>query len=94
MNSSRQQVLHLWLASSALDSAVIGWAFFDGTEGAGPQPVGDPPYATGVAALVEGWHLLQVSQLIPSHPGTERNTSFLKHEFVFTRVISPSEPST
>jgi hypothetical protein len=78
----------LWLASSALDSRVLGWSFFDGTAGAGPQPAGDAPYASGVAALVDGWRLLQMSPLIPPIPGHERDTSFLKHEFLFERIIT------
>jgi hypothetical protein len=85
--SARQQVLFLWLASSSLDATVLGWAFHDGTAGAGPQPDGDPPYASGVAALVDGWRLLQVSPLVPAAPGHERETSFLKHEFVFERIV-------
>lgn len=85
--STRQQILILWLASPSLDAAVLGWSFFDGTAGAGPQPTADPPYATGLAALVEGWRLLQMSALVPPTPGHERETSFLKHEFVFERII-------
>ena len=85
--SARQQVLMMWLASSSLDSRVLGWSFFDGSAGAGPQPQDDPPYATGVAALVDGWRLLQMSPLTPLAPGHERETSFLKHEFVFERMI-------
>lgn len=87
MSAPRQQVLHLWLSSPALDSNVIGWAFYDGTAGVGPVPEGDPPYPNGLAALVEGWYLLQVSPLWPASPGQERETSFLNHEFVFTRVL-------
>ncbi len=83
----RQQVLMLWLASSGLDGRVLGWSFFDGTNGAGPQPDGDPPYATGTVALVAGWRLLQMSPLSPPTPGHERETSFLKHEFVFERLV-------
>lgn len=83
----RQQVLVLWLANSSLDSNVLGWSFYDGTDGAGPQPHGSPPYANGVTALIDGWHLLQMSQLIPATSGQERETSFLKHEFVFQRVV-------
>ena len=52
--SARQQVLMMWLSSPSLDSRVLGWSFFDGTAGAGPQPVADPPYPSGVAALVDG----------------------------------------
>lgn len=85
--STRQQVLMMWLASPSLDSRVLGWSFFDGTAGNGPQPAGDPPYPTGVAALVDGWRLLQMSPLIPPIPGHERDTSFLKHEFVFERLV-------
>lgn len=77
----------MWLASSSLDSRVLGWSFFDGTAGEGPQPQDDPPYATGAAALVDGWRLLQMSPLTPPVPGHERATSFLKHEFVFERMI-------
>ena len=85
--SVRQQVLMLWLASPSLDSRVLGWSFHDGTAGAGPQPAADPPYASGVAAMVDGWRLLQMSPLIPPTPGHERETSFLKHEFLFERLI-------
>ena len=92
MTVERQQVLHLWLASPAMDSGVIGWSFYDGAAGLGPVPAGDPPYSSGVAALVDGWRLIQVSQLLPAPAGSERTTSFLKHEFVFTRLVVPTDP--
>jgi hypothetical protein len=91
--TARQQVLVLWLASPALDAHVLGWAFHDGTAGTGPQPGGDPPYPTGVAALVEGWRLIQMSPLVPPAAGLERTTSFLKHEFVFERLIDQAPSS-
>jgi hypothetical protein len=31
--------------------------------------------------------MLQMSPLIPPVPGHERETSFLKHEFVFERLV-------
>lgn len=84
----RQQVLYLWLGTSALDAEVLGWAFHDGTQGAGPAlPEGEPPYATGVAALEDGWCLLQSAQLLPPLPGAEHTTSFLQHEFLFERRV-------
>ena len=85
--TQRQQILLLWLSSSALDSNVVAWAFHDGTAGAGPQLDADPPYTTGVAALVDGWRLMQMSPLIAPTPGNERETSYLKHEFLFERFI-------
>lgn len=80
----------MWLASPVLDSRVLGWSFYDGSAGAGPQLQGDPPYMSGTAALVDGWRLLQMSPLLPPAPGTERDTSFLRHEFVFERLVDAS----
>jgi len=84
----RQQVLVLYLATSALDSRVVGWSSYDGTGTA--QPVSgdgdEPPYATGVEALADGWRLLQASQLLPPYPGHEHDVSFLKHEFFFEKL--------
>jgi hypothetical protein len=85
--TQRQQILMLWLSSSSLDSGVVAWSFHDGTAGAGPQLESDPPYKSGVAALVDGWRLIQMSQLLPHAPGNERETSYLKHEFLFEKLI-------
>ena len=54
---TRQQVLVLYLSTSALDSGVVGWSRYDGTGSTNPT-TGDsdePPYETGVAALRDGW---------------------------------------
>jgi hypothetical protein len=86
---ARQQVLYLWANGSGLDSGTIGWAFHDGTEGTGPQlPGSSPPYPNGVAALRDGWMLLQSSQLVPPQPGEEHVNSYLEYEFVFERRVS------
>jgi hypothetical protein len=82
----RQQILYLWAAGSAIDSPTIGWAFHDGTDGvaAGP-PDRDPPYASGLDALRDGWFLLQSAQLVPPAPGQEHTNAYLQYEFVFER---------
>ncbi|MFI6488878.1 hypothetical protein [Streptomyces sp. NPDC050564] len=90
----RQQVLVLYLSTSALDSWVVGWARYDGTGRTTPTS-GDsdePPYETGVDALLDGWRLIQASQLDPPSPGREYGTSFLKHEFFFERIIDLRDP--
>lgn len=88
--SRRQQVLFLYLASSALDDRVVAWSHYDGA-GEGPtpplDPAASPPYATGVDALRDGWRLLQVSPLLPPAPGAERRVSYLRHEFVFEKLV-------
>jgi hypothetical protein len=89
----RQQVLVLYLATSALDADVVGWARYDGTGRTSPT-TGDsdePPYRTGLDALLDGWRLFQAAQLIPPYPGHEYDTSYLKHEFLFERLAQQAE---
>jgi hypothetical protein len=90
---TRQQVLFLYLASSALDTRVVAWSSYDGA-GEGPTPPVEadptPPYATGVDALRDGWRLLQASPLQRHLPGHERDTDFLLHEFIFERLVETS----
>jgi hypothetical protein len=85
----RQQLLVLYLATSALDSEVVGWSRYDGTGRTSPTTGDseDPPYDTGVAALRDGWRLIQAAQLIPPYPGHEYDVSFLKHEFFFEKLV-------
>ena len=84
----RQQILYLWLAESALDMETIAWAFHDGTAGTGPQlPETEPPYPTGLAALQQGWCLIQSPAPAPLYPGTEYTAAYLANEFVFERRI-------
>ena len=84
--TEKQQVLNLWLAESALDTFVIGWAFYDGTSGYIPTiPLEDPPYKIGTDALKDGWFLIQSPALPMSLPGSEHNISYLPNEFVFER---------
>jgi hypothetical protein len=85
----RQKVLVLYLENSALDSRVIGWAEYDGT-GRTRRMAGDadePPYATGLAALMDGWRLFQASQLAPHPRGEEFDLAYLKYEFFFERIV-------
>lgn len=85
----RQQVLVLYLANSSLDARVIGWASHDGTGRSRPT-AGDadqPPYETGLDALLDGWRLFQAAPLRPPAPGHEYDTSFLQHEFFFEKLV-------
>ena len=87
--SARQQVLVLYLKDSALDSNVLGWAEYDGT-GQHNHYTGDstePPYSTGLDALLDGWRLIQASPLIAHAPGAEFQTSYLKFEFFFEKLV-------
>lgn len=89
----RQQVLVLYLKNSALDSGVAAWALYDGT-GRDRHMSGDadePPYQTGLAALRDGWRLIQASPLLDHQSGDEFRTGYLKYEFFFERLIDMDE---
>ena len=88
MNSEtqRQQVLFLYLEHSNLDGRVVAWTFHDGA-GDRSDLEGSPPYASGTAALRDGWRLIQASPVPQRMPGAERVTGRLEHEFVFERLV-------
>jgi len=89
MPKLRQKVLVLYLANSALDAPVVGWAQYDGT-GKTLHMAGDseePPYKTGLEALTDGWRLLQASQLLPHARGEEFDLAYLKYEFFFEQMV-------
>ena len=84
----RQQVLVLYLRNSALDSGVVAWARYDGT-GRETHMAGDgeePPYASGLAALRDGWRLIQASPLVDHAVGAEFRTGYLRYEFFFEKL--------
>ncbi len=79
----------LYLASSALDTHVVAWAHYDGT-GRARHMAGDsedPPYLTGLAALQDGWRLIQASPLVSHATGAEFRTDYLKYEFFFEKLV-------
>ena len=47
----------------------------------------EAPYATGLDALLDGWRLLQMSQLLAHERGHEYDTAYLPYEFVFERLV-------
>jgi hypothetical protein len=88
MSKRRQKILVLYLANSALDSRVKSWSVYDGT-GRAHYTTGDsdqPPYETGLDALLDGWRCIQFPQLLPPYPGMEYTTSFQRNEFVFEKL--------
>ena len=68
---------------------MIAWAQYDGT-GETLHMSGDsdePPYPTGLDALLDGWRLFQMSPIRPEPPGDPFTTSYLKYEFAFEKRV-------
>ena len=78
----------LWLHTPDLNSAVGAWAIYDGT-GRESQTTADseePPYHSEVAAMKDGWRVMQLPQQFPAYPGMEYNTSYLKFEYILEKM--------
>jgi hypothetical protein len=85
----RQQLLLLYAATSSPESPVGAWSMFDGT-GRQAHMAGDaaePPYASVVEAMRDGWRVIQLSTLAAAPAGAEHDTSFLKYEFVLEKLV-------
>ncbi len=87
--SLRQQVLVLYLATSALTARVVSWAFYDGAGDEDSETGDNPeaPFATGLDALRAGWRLLSAAPILPASPGLDHVTSYQKFEFFFERMV-------
>jgi hypothetical protein len=85
----RQQLLVLYTANSSPESAVGAWSIFDGT-GRETHMAGDagtPPYPSVLAAMRDGWRVIQLPALQPAAPGAEHETAFLRYEFVLEKLV-------
>ena len=87
MNRSRQELLFLYSENSDLASPARAWSRYSG---AGTHhrsgDLDEAPYPSVVAAMQDGWRVLQVSQLLPPMPGADMiATSFLKFEALLER---------
>jgi hypothetical protein len=85
----KQQLLVLYATSSSPDSPVGAWSIFDGT-GRERHMAGDgdePPYPSVLAAMRDGWRVIQLPQLRPAAPGAEHDTAFLQYEFVLEKLV-------
>jgi hypothetical protein len=91
----RQQLLILYLANSDLGSPAQAWSLYDGAAGktgmAGDSET--PPYPTALAAMQDGWRVIQLPVLQPPRAGHEHETSYLKFEVVLEKLVTLPEAS-
>ena len=85
----KQKLLILYASNSSLDSPIGAWSLFDGT-GREKHMAGDaeqPPYASVLAAMRDGWRVIQLPQLREAPRGEEHATGFLPYEFVLEKMV-------
>lgn len=82
----------LCLANPDLDSRVVAWSSYDGT-GKTYAMAGDadePPYPSVLAAMKDGWRVIQFPPLLAAAPSLEHRTGFLRFEYVLEKLVDPS----
>jgi hypothetical protein len=87
--SLRQQLMFLYLSHANPTSRTTAWSFFDGT-GKERWQTGDcdkSPYDSVVAAMQDGWRVIQVAQQQGPGLHAEHRTSYLQYEFVLERLV-------
>lgn len=93
MSTLRQQVLIMYLATSDLASPTVAWALYDGASPArarqmqtGDSP--EPPYASVLEAMRDGWNLFHMAALPTYLPGHEHETGHLPYEYALERKVA------
>lgn len=92
MSRLRQQILILHLAISSLEGKTVAWALFDGAAPTDQPQMqsGDtatPPYDSVLAAMRDGWNVLQLPTLPVYIPGHEHESGHLPYEYVLERKV-------
>jgi len=85
----KQKLLILYATNSSPDSPIGAWSLFDGT-GREKHMAGDaeePPYGSVLAAMRDGWRVIQLPQLSAPAAGAEHATAFLQYEFVLEKMV-------
>ena len=88
----RQQILILHLSSPDLSSSTVAWALFDGASAPDKRQMqsGDedtPPYPSVLAAMRDGWFVIQIPTLPYFVHGQEHETGHLPYEYVLERRV-------
>ncbi|MEO2003975.1 MAG: hypothetical protein ABGY41_07725 [Candidatus Poribacteria bacterium] len=86
LKTPRQSVLYLYSKSTNMRSGIASWALFDPTAPHEPKlPEDEPPYASVVAAMADGWRVVQFPT--PTlYEYTELDNRYLGYEFVLERL--------
>lgn len=96
MGKVRQQILILHLANSDLASRTVAWAMYDGAASADERQMqtgdsSEPLYPSVLAAMRDGWSVIQLSTLPYYVPGHEHETGNLPYEYVLERKVNVDE---
>jgi hypothetical protein len=84
LTKPKQKILYLLSRRSDMQAKIVSWQLCDpGSETEPTLPSPEPPYASVIDAVRDGWRILQFPSP-QSYPFTEQN-SYVGYEFVLER---------
>jgi hypothetical protein len=84
----RQNLLILYTAAADLSSPIVAWSRYEGAPTGDAAPSDQPPYDSVVAAMRDGWRVLQVPVLLPPDKDDPYAGAHLRHEFVLEQIVA------
>lgn len=87
INTERQIILYLYSKSTNLRSPLGAWALFDPTAPDDPVlPSQDPPYASVLDAVRDGWRIVQFPR--PElYSFSDVENAYLNFEFILDKIV-------
>lgn len=92
MSTVRQQILVLCLSDPDLESQTVAWSLYDASkpDSALQMQTGDsmtPPYGSVLAAMRDGWRVIQFPALPLLERGQEHDLGHLPYEYILERMV-------
>ena len=96
MSKVRQQILILHLTNPDLEARTVAWALYDGAAAAEKRQMqsgdsSEPLYPSVLAAMRDGWNVIQLPVLPSYVPGHEHESGHLPYEYVLERKVNVDE---
>ncbi len=84
----KQKLLILYSENSSLASPVVGWSLYDGTGeyDFDASDDADPPYASVLGAMRDGWRVIQLPVMQAVDPGEAQQLGYLRFETVLEKL--------
>ncbi|WOO43353.1 hypothetical protein [Rubellicoccus peritrichatus] len=88
ISKQRQKLMLLYLGNASLESHTIAWSIYDGTGEYEYEAKGtpEPPYASVLEAMRDGWRVIQLPVLQAPEKGREYETNYLKYEVALEKI--------
>lgn len=84
----RQNLLILYSSGADPASPVVAWSHYEGAPQSAPEgSTEEPPYGSVVAAMRDGWRVIQVPLILPPDKDDPYGAAHLTHEYVLEKLV-------